>query len=172
MPENTNKTIVTNTSPLIALVAAWGTLEPLRSLYHSVKVPKEVSDEILLGGANNFGVREFEAANFLDVEEQPVQISRYLNNSLDCGEAAVIQLALDQGIETVCIDEVIGRRIARMSGLTLTGSVGILARYKKELEPSFSLVKAISNMQSRGIRMGDKIMQFAVMQDEQSITIE
>lgn len=27
MPEKTQKTIVTNTSPLIALAAAWGTLE-------------------------------------------------------------------------------------------------------------------------------------------------
>lgn len=166
--DNLNKTIVTNTSPLIALVAAWGTLEPLNEMYQSVKVPREVSDEILQGGASNFAVREFEAADFLEVAEQPVSISRYLSNSLDRGEAAVIQLALDHNIETVCIDETIGRRIARMSGLTLTGSIGVLARYKRELEPDFSLVEAIHNMQNRGIRMGSKIMQFAAMQDKQN----
>ena len=165
MPDN-NKTIVTNTSPLIALVAAWGTLEPLKDLYATVKVPKEVSDEILLGGANGFAVKEFEAADFLEVSKSPANISQYLRNSLDRGEAAVIQLAIDQNIETVCIDEAIGRRIARMSGLSLTGSVGVLARYKRELEPDFSLVQAVTRMQTQGIRLGDKIMQFAAQQDK------
>jgi len=167
-PDKTKKTIVTNTSPLIALVAAWGTLDPLKDMYHSVKVPKEVSDEILQGGANNFAVTEFEMADFLEVAKEPVNLSRYLSNSLDRGEAAVIQLALDQNIETVCIDETIGRRIARMSGLSLTGSIGVLARYKSEFDLGFSLVKAIGNMQRRGIRMGNKIMQFAREQDEQN----
>ncbi len=166
MPDKKNKTIVTNTSPLIALVAAWDSLEPLRHLYQSVKVPKEVSDEILTGGSSNFGIKAFEAADFLEVAQHPTAISSYLSNSLDKGEAAVIQLALDQQIETVCIDETIGRRIARMNALTLTGSMGILARYKRELESDFSLVQAVNRMQSKGIRLGDNIIQFALIQDK------
>ena len=39
------------------------------------------------------------------------------------------------------------------------------SRYKRELEPDFSLVQAVIRMQSQGIRLGDKIMQFAVMHD-------
>lgn len=167
MPNQNNKTIVTNTSPLIGLIAAWGGLEPLKGLYQSVIVPKEVSDELLYGGSRQFGVEEFESANFLDIQVQPTNISQYLNNSLDRGEAAVIQLALDQGIETVCIDESIGRRVARMNGLTLTGSVGILARYKQELKPDFSLVQAVERMRSRGIRLGESISRFAALQDAQ-----
>lgn len=166
MPEDSQKTIVTNTSPLIGLVAAWGTLEPLNELYQVVKVPREVADEILLGGNSNFAVSEFKAAHFLDVATQPVHLSRFLSNSLDQGEAAVIQSALEQNIATVCIDESIGRRVARMNGLELTGSVGILARYKRELSPEFSLVQAVTNMRNQGIRLGSAIMQFAVMQDE------
>jgi predicted nucleic acid-binding protein len=64
---------------------------------------------------------------------------------LDCGEAAVIQLALNEGIQTVCIDEVQGRRIARLSNLSLTGSIGILIRAKKE-DYSFSMPDAIERM--------------------------
>lgn len=168
MLEQKNKTIVTNTSPLIGLIAAWGGLEPLKDLYQSVIVPKEVSDELLLGGSSKFGVTEFEAASFLDVQAKPTNISRYINNSLDKGEAAVIQLALDQGVETVCIDESIGRRVARMNGLTLTGSVGILARYQQELRPDFSLVQAVERMRSRGIRLGENIVRFATLQDERA----
>ena len=78
MPENNNKVIVINTSPLIALVAAWDTLNPLKELYRSVKVPKEVSDEVLQGGQTLFAVKEFEAANFLEVAKQTTNITRYL----------------------------------------------------------------------------------------------
>ena len=166
MPDADNKTIITNTSPLIALVAAWGSLDPLRDLYHTVKVPKEVSDEITQGGSQNFAVKEFESADFLDIADKPAKLSQYLSNSLDIGEAAVIQLALDQQIETVCIDENIGRRIARMNGLTLTGSTGILIRYKRELQPNFSLEHAVARMQAKGIRLGEKVVQFALMHDK------
>lgn len=158
------KIIVINTSPLIALVAAWGTLEPLRSLYAAVHVPAEVAEEICRGGDTNFAIPEFMAADFLQKAQQPVQISPFLANSLDKGEAAVIQLALDKGIETVCIDEAIGRRVARLNGLTLTGSTGVLVRYKQE-HPEFSLAQAIQRMQARGIRLGVEVIEFALRHD-------
>jgi predicted nucleic acid-binding protein len=163
MPEQ--KTIVINTSPLISLVAAWGTLEPLRTLYAKVWVPVEVAEEICRGGNSSFAVTEFMAADFLHKTQQPTPISPFLGNSLDKGEAAVIQLALDQGIQTVCIDETIGRRIARLNGLTLTGSVGVLVRYKQEQQPNFSLAQAIQRMQARGIRLGVDVIQFALAHD-------
>lgn len=48
--------IVINTSPLIALVAAWGNLSHLSSLYQEILVPFEVSQELLQGGSRNFAV--------------------------------------------------------------------------------------------------------------------
>ena len=57
--------IVINTSPLIALVAAWGNLSRLESLYQKVLVPYEVTQEILQGGMNNFAVSEFQAATLV-----------------------------------------------------------------------------------------------------------
>lgn len=44
-----------------------------------------------------------------------------------------------------------------MNGLTLTGSIGILARYQQELQPDFSLVEAVERMRNRGIRLGENI---------------
>ncbi|WP_243714094.1 hypothetical protein [Nostoc sp. 106C] len=60
-----------------------------------------------------------------------------LLNSLDLGEASVIQLALNKNIPTVCIDEAVGRGIARLSGLLVTGSIGILLRAKREGYPLY-----------------------------------
>jgi predicted nucleic acid-binding protein len=153
--------IVINTGPLLALVAAWGDLNRLRELYRQIWVPLEVREEILQGGKTSFAVAEFEAANFLFKQTEALDISPFLQNTLDKGEAAVIQLALNQGIGTVCIDEAAGRRIARLNSLRLTGSIGILLRAKREGHV-FSMSEAIARMQMHGIWLSKQVIQFAL----------
>jgi predicted nucleic acid-binding protein len=146
---------------LIALVAAWGDLLPLQTLYAQVHVPFEVSQEIGRGGTTNFAVAEFEQATWLQKQDTPLQISPWLRNSLDLGEASVIQLALNLSINTVCIDEAIGRRIARLSGLSLTGSIGILLKAKRR-NPEISVKAAIDRMLSHNIRLSQTVIDFAL----------
>jgi len=129
MPDR-SKIIVTNTTPLIALTAATGNLDILRHLYSRVVVPYEVAAEIKAGGKEAFGLDVFEQASWLEISNNPVVLPPYLQNSLDRGEASVIQTALQEGINLVCIDEVAGRRIARLSKLSITGSIGILLKAK------------------------------------------
>jgi predicted nucleic acid-binding protein len=62
MPDQA-KTIVTNTTPLIALTAATGSLEILRMLYTRVIVPFEVAAEIRAGGNDAFGLDVFKQAS-------------------------------------------------------------------------------------------------------------
>lgn len=162
-----SQSIVINTSPLIALIAAWGSLDRLKSLYTEVRIPFEVREEILKGGLNNFGVTEFRAANWLQQESKPIDISPFLLNSLDLGEASVIQLALNQAIKTVCIDEVVGRRVARLNGLSLTGSVGILLKAKQQ-DSAMSVRAEIDNMLSRNIRLSKAVIDFALAQSGES----
>jgi predicted nucleic acid-binding protein len=66
----------------------------------------------------------------LEIKTNLVILQPYLRNSLDLGEASVIQTALQESVHLVCIDEMVGRRIARLSGLNLTGSIGILLKAK------------------------------------------
>ncbi|MEB3224969.1 MAG: DUF3368 domain-containing protein [Synechococcus sp.] len=155
-----------NTSPLLALIAALGDLNILANLYQDVFVPFEVSQEILRGGQSDFGVMEFQAASGLKKLDQPQQISPLLLNSLDLGEASVIQCALDKSINIVCIDEAIGRRIARLSNLQLTGSIGILLRAKKE-GFDFSMEEAIANMLKHGIRLSPTVIETALREANQ-----
>lgn len=161
MPET--ESIVINTSPLISIVAALGNLDVLLKLYTEVLVPFEVCQEILAGGSSGFAVAEFEAANWLQKMSSPIEIAPFLLNSLDRGEAAVIQLALNEGIQTVCIDEASGRRIARLSSLSVTGSIGILLRAKREGYPVL-IKQAIGRMINRGIRLSDTVVAFALQQ--------
>ena len=160
MPETQD--IVINTSPIIALVAALGDLRVLQ-IYRHVWVPLEVSQEIAAGGAAKFALAEFTAAHWLHKRAQPVNIAPHLLNTLDKGEASVIQLALDEDIQTVVIDEAAGRRIARINGLAVTGSIGILLRAKNEGHP-FSMQEAIDRMQARGIWLSDRVIAFALTQ--------
>ena len=60
------KTIVTNTTPLIALTAATGSLDVLRELYSRVVVPYEVAAEIKAGGPDAFGLDVFAQASWLE----------------------------------------------------------------------------------------------------------
>jgi len=87
MPES--RKIVINTGPLIAIVAATGSLDILKGLYGSIVVPFEVSQEILVGGPSGFAVPEFQAADWLDTRSTPTVIGTFIRNTLDLGEGAV-----------------------------------------------------------------------------------
>ena len=156
-----SKFIVINTSPLISLVAALGTLEILNDLYEEVIVPFAVCEEILKSQNKVFAQAEFQNSTWLNKQNQPIHISEFLLNSLDLGEASVIQVALNEKIRTVCIDETVGRRIARLNGLQLTGSVGILLKYK-QYKPSLSIQKAIQNMINYNIYLSQNVISFAI----------
>jgi len=158
MPET--QEIVINTGPIIAIVAALGGLEVLK-IYRRVCVPLEVFGEITTGESSRFAALEFEAAHWLEKWKQPLSPAAMLLNSLDVGEASVIQLALNERIRTVCIDESAGRRMARLNGLLVTGSVGILLRARREGYP-FSMREAIQRMKSRGIWLSQSVEDFAL----------
>ena len=155
------KVVVTNTTPLIALTAATGSLEVLRALYTRVIVPYEVAEEIRAGGKEAFGLSVFEKASWLEINPDPVVLPPYLQNTLDLGEASVIQTALQQGVNRVCIDETIGRRVARLSNLSVTGSIGVLLKAKSMGYP-ISMPEAINRMREHGIWLSNAVTSFAL----------
>jgi len=116
------KELVINTMPLISLLAGLGNLEILPFLYSRVHVPFAVCQEVLAGGKNNFGVSAFIQNNWLVKYTQPITISPLLRNSLDLGEASVIELALQHGISLVCIDEAAGRANCAFIGVRPYGN--------------------------------------------------
>lgn len=160
MPER-HSILVTNTTPLISLVAATGNLDVLRFLYRRVIVPYEVAEEVRTGGRHAFGVNVFNGTNWLDLQPTPVDLLPLLQNSLDRGEAAVIQTAINMHLPLVCIDETAGRRIARLCDLTLTGSIGILLKAKR-LGYAISMPEALQRMRAQGIWLSDRVVQFSL----------
>ena len=155
--------IVINTGPILALIAATENLSILNLLYKKVYVTYEVVNEILEGGVSNFGINEFKEASFLYKQTKPLNISPILKNTLDIGEASVIQFALNNKIQTVCIDEKPGRRIAKLYDLSLTGSIGILIKAKNKGGIK-SIQDAINKMKSKGVYLSENVIEFAIKQ--------
>ncbi len=157
--------LVTDTTPLITLSVACGSLDILRQLYAQVVVTSEVAAELIAGGMQRPGVAEFMQAHaWLKPLTSPRAIAPYLLNTLDRGEASVIQAALDQDISLVAIDEVVGRRAARLAGLSVTGSIGILLKARK-LGLTGNLTDSFTRLRAHGIWLGAQVQAFALQEE-------
>jgi predicted nucleic acid-binding protein len=156
MLEAAKPAIVINTSPSLALIAALGDLTLIGSLYQRVVVPHAVQAEVLAAGKEGFGVAAFMQADFFERQQVAVELAPLLRASLDRGEAEVIATAQALDIGLVCIDEVQGRRIARLSGLQVTGSLGILLKLKA-LGSLQAIRPCIVRMRSQGIWLSSEL---------------
>jgi len=159
MPEQKN--IVINTGPILSLVSALGDLNVLNELYDKVIIPFEVCNEIKQGGKKGFAVQEFEQATWLLKQQHKINIPPFLASSLDIGKASVIETALQTNISTVCIDEAVGRRIARLHQLKLMGSIGILIKAKNTGYP-IDMKNALERMKTQGIWLSESVIRFAL----------
>jgi predicted nucleic acid-binding protein len=153
--------LVINTGPLLALFAARGDLCLLGVLYERVVVPFSVAKEVLAGSQVGFGIDAFREATFLDVQNVACRFDPFLKRALDAGEASVIQTAQNLGINRVCIDESAGRRVARLYGLTVTGSLGILIKAIQSGK-DINLKECIGNMRAHGIWISDRTIRQAL----------
>jgi len=122
--------VVVNASPWITL-SVCGQVSLLKKLYENILMPLAVRDEIMAGGKNRIGVRELGEAAWLQMMEiqDPAKVS--LLHELDKGEAEVIILALEQNVREVLLDEKVARSHARVAGLKVVGTLGLLLRSKK-----------------------------------------
>ena len=70
-------------------------------------------------------------------------------------------------IALVCIDidESVGRRIARLSGLALTGSIGILIKARRN-GYRLSMPQALDRMRRHGIWLSESVVRFALSQSD------
>lgn len=118
--------IVINSGPLITF-ARMDAFHIFRQLPFRFVTPKEVHDELLSGP------RDVLATSFpsmVEIKNLAAPHNSELFANLDSGEAAVIQLALENGISNVSLDERKARRVAIQNGLTPIGTLGLLGRAK------------------------------------------
>ena len=139
--------VYSNTTPFIAL-ASIGQLGLLPQLFGKIYVAQAVIDECAEGGRilmPNLKALEW-VVSVADVEGSALPVLL----ELDRGEKQTIILALKHSANMVIIDERIGRRVAEYLGLSVTGTLGVLAKAKSlGLIPSFH--QAAMDMRQQGI---------------------
>jgi predicted nucleic acid-binding protein len=149
--------VVINTGPLIALATALDDLEVLAHVALQVVVPDEVFTEFVVGARHDDTADKVRAATCCDIRPVFSELPSSLLDILDIGEAAVIHMALTEGIATVAIDELKGRRVARLHDLQVTGSLGMLIMlYQQGVVPP--LEQAIQRIQNKGIFLSESII--------------
>lgn len=153
--------IVCNTGPLIALAIA-DQLPILQSLFQQVFIPEAVHGEILQGGAASAGLAAYREVGWLEVRPLNSPFDPLLGSILDLGEASVIQLARQLGVNTVLIDERKARRVARnVYGLNVIGTVRILVEAKRRGLLG-SVKEVLSRMRHGGYWIHEDIVQYAL----------
>lgn len=118
--------IVMDAGPLI-LLAKIDALPILTALPLRYVTPPNVMQELAVGPA--FGHPPVDVP-WLEVCKLREPLPVYARMTLDEGEAAAIQLALEQGIRVVCLDDLRGRRLAKALELEVVGLLGLLIRAK------------------------------------------
>lgn len=155
MPEKPS--IVINSSPLIALAAALPEFNLLSGIVEKLVVPGEVLAEVEAGGCKDDTAALVQAASWCQVRPLLSPQINPLVMTLGRGEAAVIQIALDEDMPLVAIDEVRGRRAARLAGLTVIGSLGMLLELKRAGLLA-SVTESIGAMRRKGIHLSPHLI--------------
>ena len=127
--------LVSNTSPLIALAK----LGMLSLVGEEVVIPGAVFAE-LTESTKDYADELGAWCNGKVLEVRDRKAVNYLELMLDRGEAEVIALAEELKMTIVLIDDVKARRIAKLRGLNVVGTIGILLDAKdkrliRELKP-------------------------------------
>jgi predicted nucleic acid-binding protein len=129
-------------------------LNPIRSLFQ----------EIEAGGTSNSETLALHSIrDSIQIGHEKTDIPSALLRELDLGEASVIHNAQLNGIHTVAIDEKAGRRLARINGLKVTGSLGILLKAKQHGLIT-NLSDCITRMRQHGIWISTDLVTLSLHQ--------
>jgi predicted nucleic acid-binding protein len=139
--------IFCNTTPLIAL-SGIGQLDLLSRLFGVIHVVEAVADECAAGGP--VAVPDLSSLPWIRlIPSEELDLPGLLLN-LDRGERDTLAMARKSGAKRVIIDERIGRNMAELLGLQVTGTLGVLLKAKEQgWIPSFH--EAVTQMQRNGI---------------------
>lgn len=137
--------LVINTGPLIAY-SRIASLDLLRQLPLRIVTTEIVREEFLRGRNSEHSAID-DWPEWLEVLPLMQPLPPFETARLDRGEASVIQLALEEFIDLVCIDESQGRSCAKALKLQVTGSLGLLGMAKRHgiIAAARPLVTAMSN---------------------------
>lgn len=152
--------VVSNTTPIHYLILI-EQIHLLHELYDRVVVPQAVFDE-MQRAETPAEVRAFVANRPAWLEVQAVGAPDVTLN-LGAGEREAITLALDLGAELILLDDGKARRAALARGLTVTGTLAVLAAAAaREL---VDLPTALTRLEQTNFRIPASLVQLLLDED-------
>lgn len=132
--------IVSNSSPLIAL-AKIGMLDIIK---YDIVIPKAVFDEITRPN-RQYAKELYKWGRDKTIEVKNKKAVEYLVLIINRGEAETIALAEELNADAVLIDDLKARKIAKLRGLNIIGTIGVLLDAKEkgiigELKPLLDML--------------------------------
>lgn len=122
--------IISNTTPILSLLKI-NKLEILKELYGQVIIPNAVYQEIEEGKHKEY-YKDLTKIDWLIIKRIKDESSRDYFVDLDDGEAEVLILAKELNADLVILDEILGRRYAKVLKYKLTGTLGVLLKSKEK----------------------------------------
>ncbi|WKZ15523.1 MAG: DUF3368 domain-containing protein [Candidatus Jettenia caeni] len=122
----TENIVVVNTSPIIYL-SSINSISLLKKLFHEIFIPDAVKQEIVSGGKGSFGFQEIQSERWIKSQDIRNELAKkYLLTDIDDGEAEVIVLAEELKANIIIMDDRLGRKIARLRGFAVIGTLRLL----------------------------------------------
>lgn len=148
--------VVCNSSPLIHL-ARIGELEILRDIFDEVLVPEAVYRECVIEGRDRDDASKIKTASWICIVGiKNIELKKALNTSLDEGESEAIVLALQKKVDIILLDDYDAREYARIYGLKITGTIGVLLKAKYMGRIS-SLSNILENLKETGFWLNENL---------------
>lgn len=128
----------------------------LPALFETIVIPPQVEAELLHPRAPT-EVRAMISQRPPWLEVRAPHLLRAALSPLGAGEQAAISLALELRADYLLIDERAGRRAATVEGVTVIGTLGIVADAAMERLLDFD--EAIERLRSISFRLDDRLLQ-------------
>lgn len=151
--------IISDSSPLISL-AIIDKLDLLESLYEEIYVLFAVYKEVTEDEKPFSKELKFFLENKVKNVSNKMAVD-VLTSDIGIGESEAIVLALEEKPDLILIDDLKARKFAKMNGLAVIGTMGLLLEGKqkgliKEIKPL--ILKLLDN----GIRISEKIIEITL----------
>lgn len=152
--------VIADTSPLRYLIAI-DAIEVLPALFQRVIAPSAVIEELTRSSTPATVRAVIESCpSWLEVQAPMPHSLSEVSGDLDIGERAALALALELRADLVLVDDAAGRRCAKLLGLELTGTLGVLIlAAEREL---LDLKVILPRLQRSGFYVSEKVLRAAL----------
>jgi len=156
--------LVVNSSPLIVLFRS-GQAELLPQMFKSILVPEQVYQEIVLEGPLDEVKRMLPNASWYSRVNVEISL-KVASWNLGEGESSVFSLASQKPEYRALVDDLAARRCARVLGIEILGTGGLLVLAKKRGLIQ-SIRKRIERLREAGPYMSDDVVELLAFKAEE-----